>query len=503
MRTLALLVALVSTSVLAVGAQDNVAPEGTIIRSAEVSGIDFDDLSPGLRKEITSLAGTALSRERLRALAARIESEQPETVAAVRSAPREDGDVRIIFLVGRISDDGDLQSNINARYTVESVGISGVDETTIRQEVRDQLQKLVGSRLDPDEAERLDKLLADELPGRDVKRRIERGTQPGQIRVVFEVTEAEPQPWIPFAPSRSKFVYHSFQGWSGVLDIPIDGPRNHRFTLGLAFSNEDDLTEEYSGIRFRYESRKLATDRLGASIEFSELRETWREATLFALESDPSVPEAYRERWTIEPLVTFAFSPSVRITGGVSISELESHSRSPESQMASAGVFSLAFDKRWKGAAGAEQNAKASYELRTASATLDSDLDYTRHLVRAQYQYSHRHSTVTSDLLIGRITGEAPLFERFTLGDTSTLRGWNKYDIAPIGGTRSFHHSLDYRYRFVGVFLDTGSVWERNASVRTRLSTGFGLHTDNFFAMIGVPLNADDVRGTFIAGIRF
>ncbi len=84
--------------------------------------------------------------------------------------------------------------------------------------------------------------------------------------------KAEPQPWIPFTPSRSKIVYHAYQGWSGALDIPLGGPRHHRFTLGLVLDNEDDLIEEYSGYRFKVESRKLVTDHLGASVEFSDLR---------------------------------------------------------------------------------------------------------------------------------------------------------------------------------------------------------------------------------------
>ena len=31
--------------------------------------------------------------------------------------------------------------------------------------------------------------------------------------------------------------------------------------------------------------------------------------------------------------------------------------------------------------------------------------------------------------LAGTISGRAPLFERFALGDTRTLRGWNKFDV--------------------------------------------------------------------------
>ena len=61
--------------------------------------------------------------------------------------------------------------------------------------------------------------------------------------------------------------------------------------------------------------------------------------------------------------------------------------------------------------------------------------------------------------------GRAPLFERFVLGNASTLRGWNKFDLDPLGGDRAVHGSIDYRYRFVTVFYDTGVLW--NGSVST------------------------------------
>ena len=42
------------------------------------------------------------------------------------------------------------------------------------------------------------------------------------------------------------------------------------------------------------------------------------------------------------------------------------------------------------------------------------------------------------------MNGRAPLFERFTLGDSRTLRGWSKFDVAPVGGSRVAHGSLEY-----------------------------------------------------------
>ena len=64
----------------------------------------------------------------------------------------------------------------------------------------------------------------------------------------------------------------------------------------------------------------------------------------------------------------------------------------------------------------------------------------------------------------------APLFERFTLGDSATLVGWDKYDIAPAGGDRVVYSSIEYRYTGLALFLDVGSVWDANTERRVRVS---------------------------------
>jgi outer membrane protein assembly factor BamA len=127
-----------------------------------------------------------------------------------------------------------------------------------------------------------------------------------------------------------------------------------------------------------------------------------------------------------------------------------------------------------------------------------------RHLVQARYQFDYEKSTILAGFSYGYTSGQAPLFERFTLGDTSTLRGWNKYDIAPAGGDRMFHQSLEYRFWHVGLFFDVGSVWDRSSDAKTRYSTGFGVHSDNGFLTLAFPLNTDNGSGvTFMAGVRF
>jgi hypothetical protein len=500
MRTLALLFTLLGLLSPVVYAQEGDAPEGAIIHAVEVSGFSLDDLSPGLQKDINSLVGAPLSRERLNELASRVEEQQPEVVAAVRSVSRPDGKARVIFLVARISDDTDLSENINARYIVETVDVEG-PYNEISQQLRDDLQKLVGRRLDTDEAERLKERLESELPGRDVARRISKGSQTGRIRVVFEIFE---EPWIRFAPTRSKLVYHSQQGWSGVLDIPMSSSRSrHRFTAGVAFNDIDELIEEYSGFRLAFESRVIGTEKLGARLEFSRYNQTWEDATLTALASNPGIPELYRNRLTFEPTATFAFNPRVRINGGISISELESLSNSPNSQMANAWLFGISGDHLWQGSNDVRQRAEASYQIRAAVKGLDSDLVYKRHLGQARYQFEQGRSEAIASLSLGYITGDAPLFERFSLGNSTTLRGWDKYDISPLGGERMFHSSVEYRYSHVAVFFDTGSVWDRNTESKIRYSTGFGIHSDNSFLTVGFPLNSDGADVTFMAGVRF
>jgi hypothetical protein len=328
-----------------------------------------------------------------------------------------------------------------------------------------------------------------------------RGSQRGQLRHVFRVQKGEALRWLHFAPSRSKFLYHSDQGWGGLLDIRI-GSNDWRVTPTIAIDNRDDLLEEYSGVGARIESRALGSERLGASLELSWSEQTWQDATLAALALNPQLPEAYRTRSTVAPSLVFAITQQLWAGGGVSITELESLSRSPASQMANAVVVSAGYDQQWTQPAWSQQ-VEGTFEVRTGTDALQSDLAYTRLLGLGLYTYTHGKNTVLVSGMAGRINSErdqAPLFERFTLGDSSTLRGWSKYDIAPAGGEYAFHTSLEYRHRGLAIFLDAGSVWDRRTDARVRTSVGFGYHREGGFVTLGFPLNTDTLDAMFMAG---
>jgi outer membrane translocation and assembly module TamA len=140
--------------------------------------------------------------------------------------------------------------------------------------------------------------------------------------------------------------------------------------------------------------------------------------------------------------------------------------------------------------------------VRAGSRTLESDLAYTRYLGQGWYRYGRgRHSVVVSGMA-GSLTGDAPLFERFSLGNSITLRGWDKYDVAPLGGERMVYSSLEYQYRGLGLFLDSGSVWDRDTERRFRVATGISFNPGPLFFTVGFPLNADNVSAVFTMGIR-
>jgi hemolysin activation/secretion protein len=190
------------------------------------------------------------------------------------------------------------------------------------------------------------------------------------------------------------------------------------------------------------------------------------------------------------------------VSGGVGITEIEPLSGVPESQMANVAIVSVGFDDEFE-RGGARHEFGAAFTVRTAFEGLESDFEYTRYLGQAEYRYRRARHTLLVAGRAGGIDGGAPLFERFSLGDSRTLRGWNKYDVAPAGGDRLFYSSLEYQYRGLAFFLDSGSVWNADSDARVRVAAGFGFHPGPFFMTVGFPLNTDDVRAVFTTGVRF
>ena len=148
-------------------------------------------------------------------------------------------------------------------------------------------------------------------------------------------------------------------------------------------------------------------------------------------------------------------------------------------------------------------HVEASFGVRAGSRELESDLVYRRYLGQGSYRFDFgRHHVQAAGNGWTASPVDAPLFERFTLGDSTTLRGWDKYDIAPAGGDRMFYSSIEYRYTGLALFLDIGSVWDTGTERKVRVSTGFGFHAGPAFLVVGFPLNTDNLTAVVTLGLR-
>ena len=402
----------------------------------------------------------------------------------------------------------DRDPNINTKYIVEQVQIRGVPQRRITAELRKELDALTGKPLDTQSSEQVVAQLRAAFPGYHVDRRLVRAEKKGTLKVIYLLHRPEWARYLRFEPLNGNALYHSDQGWGAVLPFMLTADDFGVMPV-VTWSNADDLLEENSGFGIRVESRRLGTERLGMFVDWSTQDVDWREPTLAALSANPQLARPYRHRVSFTPLLKFAFTPQVSVAGGVGITELDPLPGEGEdasglpSQMANVAIGSVRYKQQWSSSPRLTHYAGAALTVRKGLSGLESDYVYDRYVGEADYLFhSGRHRVFVSGMG-GRITGDAPLFERFTLGDSRTLRGWDKYDISPAGGDRVFHASVEYRFRGAMLFVDTGSVWSAGDDKRIRFSTGGGFARGPFFFTIGFPLNTDDVRAVVTMGFRF
>jgi len=134
---------------------------------------------------------------------------------------------------------------------------------------------------------------------------------------------------------------------------------------------------------------------------------------------------------------------------------------------------------------------------------LGSDFAYARHRWELRYMLTHGKSVVIDDLTSGMITGRAPLFERFVLGNSSTLRGWNKYELDPLGGNRMVHNTVEYRYGVFQLFYDSGAIWDDGEAAVVRHSAGVGLRQGNFSLAVAFPIREGHIDPIFMVGMNY
>ncbi|HWR49945.1 MAG TPA: BamA/TamA family outer membrane protein [Bryobacteraceae bacterium] len=389
-------------------------------------------------------------------------------------------------------------TNVNERYRIESVDVVGVQRSRLSSAVRGQMQALVGEhfkedRLDPI----LDRLLKD-FPEYTVTRKVSRGEKPDHVKVVFEMELAGRGDRFDLSGPRA--LYHSRHGWTGELDATVRVSTSE-FTVGI-LSDGDRLLERYAGVIARYENRSLGTDAVRLAFDFESLHQVWNGATLRALDNQQEIPGIYRTRQNFQPAVTVVPVRGLKATAGVSFQRFQQQFPAAHTEAANAVMGTLRYDRSLESTGPNSHRLGAGYGLRAATKTLESDYVYARHTAEADYELYHGAHKLSLRFNAGVMNGRAPLFERFVLGNSSTLRGWNKYDVAPLGGDRVVHNSTEYRYRVMRVFYDTGAVWKKGDEAEVKHSAGAGLQFGDFAMLVAFPIKNGRAVPVFMLGLN-
>jgi hypothetical protein len=497
---------------------DGVNPNG-IVESAGISGIDEHNISEDVRDAIHKLEGKPFDQNAADELVVRIQAQQPKLTATVRLVQGSRADsVRLQFVIQDSGAQSTAAVNVNSVYTVERVDVEGTDQSKIKQATMDEMQKLVGQKLDDAKTNQILHEINRELrPRYSADKKVMKGSDPQHVVVVYEIHKTKLIPYIEIPSQR--IVYHSKQNFSGDITVPIDMGHNNRLLMG-ASNDQDELLERFAGFNVGFESTKVGTDHLGVALRYARYHDRWQPATVAADRFG-----IYRERNTFDPSVSFGLDPRVRVSAGVSLSQLQI--QYPATHQADVGAIVASFDFHniWADASADRHNLDVGYDFRAGTHQLDSDFIYTRHLLHAHYVYGQNKGQLALSFLGGRISGNAPLFDAFSLGNTLTLRGWNKFDVAPAGGNRMIYGSVQYGFGkpsiglfnintdsgvHVGqihagfhLFYDVGAVGDSGSPIVARHSAGFGFGGSTFFIEMGFPIRSSNFEPVFSTGFRF
>jgi hypothetical protein len=395
------------------------------------------------------------------------------------------------------------ETNVNQRYMVESVSVAGVQvdnesPSKLPKHLRLRLKELVGAPCDYAMLEELSAQIRREMHLRSVTEHLSRGSSPDRIKVNFEIVHRD----LAFDISLPRFLYHSKQGFTGEVDASTRLKQNS-FTLGVV-SNGDDLTERFTGLAARFESAPILSDKVHFDLALEDYHEQWNEATRNAVET--SGLDLYRARWNVAPELTFTVARPLTVSLGASFENMESESPAAGNRSANAATLDVHYGRKIEGDR-VQQQVEGKYSLRVATHALGSTYSYARHLISVRYEAKFGRHTVSDALLGGSIAGNAPFFERFVLGSSSTLRGWDRYEIDPLGGSRVIHNELTYGYRLgqgtVEGFYDSGALWESDRAPMMRHSIGAGYKQGIFVLSMAFPIHNGRIEPVFMVGMNY
>jgi outer membrane translocation and assembly module TamA len=239
-------------------------------------------------------------------------------------------------------------------------------------------------------------------------------------------------------------------------------------------------------------------------VTIEDYHEQWNEATIIAAAG--SKLDLYRSRWNVAPQVTFEVARPLTISVGTSFEQTESESAAIGTRSANAVTLDVVYRHKIEGDR-IQQQIDGKYSLRVATRALGSTYTYARHLISMRYEARSGRHIASDEFMGGSIAGQAPFFERFVLGSSSTLRGWDRYEIDPLGGSRVFHNEIAYGYRIgegtLEGFYDTGALWQSDRAATLRHSLGVGYKQGIFVLSMAFPVRDGRIQPVFMAGMNY
>ncbi len=397
------------------------------------------------------------------------------------------------------------EDNVNSRYTVESIEVAGEEQPVLPESLRERVSNLIGARFDPAQFDELAREIRKQLHLRSVSPHILRGSAPDRVRVLLQTERKS----VEFDVSVPKFLYHSSQGWSAQVQGSTTIARDNVLRFGLV-SDGDELTERFDGFNAAYENLHTGTSRIHTALVIQELHEQWNQQTVHA--DGAREADLYRTRRNLQPEVVFVISRPLTVTVGASFEQLQMESPGSPSESANAILADVHYDRPMESSGALGKELEADYDIRFACKSLASDYAYTRHRATLRYTLNFGRNTLSDEALAGVISGTAPLYERFVLGTSSLLRGWNRYEIDPLGGNRVIHNSVEYSFRInpgnvntgtMQAFYDAGALWNQGQSAPLRQSVGVGYRQSVFSLALAFPMRDGRTIPVFMVGMNY
>jgi outer membrane protein assembly factor BamA len=379
------------------------------------------------------------------------------------------------------------QTNVNSRYRIEKISVQSA-AAALSRGLQREIDHLIGRPFRSELIDEIERKIRSEFPGFKVVRTVSRGEKQDQIRVLFILERTRKI----IDLNSTRLAYHSKQNFSLGAGIDWQIARTN-WNFGFV-SDNDEKVERYTGFRGGF-GVPLARD---GKVRFQLVGETFRSQW-----RNEESPEFYRARMNVEPSIVVELARGLELRAGMSFNKLEYQLPVARIQAANAVITNLRYVRQSQLGSTGTQTLEAGYSLRAAANSFGSDFSYQRHVGESKLTLISGKNSVQFSALVGGIDGNAPVLDRFVLGNTRTLRGWNKFELAPLGANRMAHFSTDLRSGVVRAVYDTGTIWNPGRPMVLRHSAGLGFVVSGITAMVAIPIRSSSIEPIFLVGMNF